>query len=145
MLFMIIYDADGHILGRLSTVIAKKLLGGERVAVVNAEKAVMSGSRRATIAHYSIRVKRGDPIKGPFFPRIPVGIFRRAVRGMLPMKKPKGKEAYKRLRVYVGVPAELRSKVDKFERVKAADAAKLKTNSMPIGELSVALGAKKRW
>ena len=142
---MIIYDADGHILGRLSTVIAKKLLGGERVAVVNAEKAVMSGSKRATVTHYSIRVKRGDPIKGPFFPRTPDGIFRRAVRGMLPTKKPKGKAAYKRLRVYIGIPAELKSKADKFEKVKAADAAKLRTKSMPLGDLSVALGVKKRW
>lgn len=145
MSFMIIYDADGHILGRLSTVIAKKLLGSERVTVVNAEKAVMSGSKRATIAHYSIRVKRGDPIKGPFFPRIPDGIFRRAVRGMLPMKKPKGKAAYKRLRVYIGVPAELKSKADKFEKVKLADAARLRTESMALGDLSVALGVKKRW
>jgi len=142
---MIIYDADGQILGRLSSVIAKKLLAGERVVVVNVERAVVSGSKRATVSHYKKRVKRGDPIKGPFFPRTSDGMFRRAVRGMLPRKKSKGREAYKRLRVHIGIPAELKSKADKFEKTKAADAAKLRAKSMTLGELSLALGAKKRW
>jgi len=142
---MIIYDGDGQILGRLSSIIAKKLLGGERVVVVNAERVVISGRRKATVDHYDVRVKRGDPHKGPFFPRTPTGIFRRAVRGMLPMKKPKGGEAYKRLRVYIGVPDEFKAKADTFEHPKAADAAKLTTRSMNLGRLAVSLGAKKRW
>jgi len=142
---MIIYDAGGQILGRLSSVIAKKLLDGERVVVVNAEQAVVSGSKRATVSHYKVRTKRGDPIKGPFFPRTPDGIFRRAVRGMLPWKKPKGKAAYKRLQVYIGIPAKLESKRDKFEKAKVADIAKLRAKSMTLGELAVALGTKKRW
>lgn len=142
---MIIYDADGQILGRLSSVIAKKLLADEGVVVVNAERAVVSGSKRATVSHYKVRVKRGDPFKGPFFPRTPDGIFRRSVRGMLPLKKAKGKKAYKRLRVHIGIPAELRGKTDKFEKAKVADVANLRTKSITLGELSVALGAKKRW
>lgn len=142
---MIIYDAEGQILGRLSSVIAKKLLGDERVVVVNVEKAVISGSKKRIVSHYHKRVKRGDPIKGPFFPRTPDEMFRRAVRGMLPWKKPKGKEAYKRLRVYIGVPDELKNKADVFEKAKVADASKLRTKSITLGELSVALGAKKRW
>ena len=36
-------------------------------------------------------------------------MVKRTVRGMLPYKKAKGKEAYKRLRVYIGVPADLKS------------------------------------
>jgi len=142
---MIIYDADGQILGRLSSVVAKKLLDGERVVVVNAEKAVVSGSKRATVSHYKVRVKRGDPFKGPFFPRTPDGILRRSVRGMLPLKKAKGKKAYKRLRVYIGIPSDLKNKTDKFEKAKVADTAKLRAKSITLGELSVALGAKKRW
>ncbi len=142
---MIIYDAEGQILGRLSSVIAKKLLNGKRVLVVNAEKAVLSGSKRATVSHYQIRVKRGDPIKGPFFPRTPDGMFRRAVRGMLPWKKACGRKAYKSLRVYIGIPTELKNSTGKFEKEKVADASKLRTKSMTLGELSVLLGAKKRW
>lgn len=142
---MIIYDAEGQILGRLSSVIAKKLLDGEGVVVVNAEKAVVSGSKRATVSHYQIRVKRGDPIKGPFFPRTPDGMFRRAVRGMLPRKKARGQKAYKSLHVYIGIPTKLKSSTGRFEKEKVADASKLRTKSMTLGELSIALGARKRW
>jgi len=142
---MIIYDAEGQILGRLSSVIAKKLLDGERIVVVNAEKTVVSGSKRATVAHYQVRVKRGDPIKGPFFPRTPDGMFRRAVRGMLPWKKACGKKAYKSLRVYIGIPPKLKTTTGEFEKAKVADSSKLRAKSMTLGELSVALGAKKRW
>ena len=142
---MIIYDAEGQILGRLSSVIAKKLLDGERVMVVNAEKTVVSGGKKATVSQYQTRVKRGDPNKGPFFPRTPDGMFRRAVRGMLPWKKARGKKAYKSLRVYIGIPAELESSTGRFEKSKVADASKLRAKSMTLGELSVALGMKKRW
>jgi len=142
---MIIYDGDGQILGRLSSIIAKKLLAGERIVVVNVERVVISGRRKSIVDHYDVRVKRGDPHKGPFFPRTPSGIFRRSVRGMLPMKKPKGVDAYKRLRAYTGVPDEFKAKVDTFEQPKAADAARLTTKTINIDKLSVSLGAKKRW
>lgn len=139
------YDADDHILGRMSSVLAKQLLKGEIITVVNVEKAVISGTPKATIESYKVRVKRGDPIKGPFFPRTPDGIFRRAVRGMLPMKKAKGRSAYKRLRVSIGVPDVLKSKSEQFKKIKAADAQRLKTKRIQLCDLSVALGAKKRW
>lgn len=144
-MFMIIYDAENQILGRMCSVIAKQLLKGENVAVVNAERALISGRPRATIDHYHLRVKRGDPIKGPFFPRTPDGIFRRSVRGMVPWKKSKGRAAYKRLRVHIGVPDKLKSKGCQFKKIEAADASKLKTKNITLGDLSVALGAKKRW
>ena len=142
---MKVYDASGHILGRMSSIIAKELLNGENIVVVNAEKAVISGRPKQTLEHYKIRVKRGDPIKGPFFPRTPNGIFRRAIRGMLPWKKAKGQEAFKRLIVHIGVPENLEGKEEKFERIEQANAGKLNTRSVSIGDLSVDLGAKKRW
>lgn len=142
---MIIYDAEGKVMGRMCSVIAKQLLRGEDVTVVNVEKAVISGNPKTTVEHYHKRVKRGDPIKGPFFPRTPDGIFRRSVRGMLPMKKSVGKAAYKRLRVSVGVPDRLKSRSAQFKKIKAADAGKLRTRSVTLSELSAALGAKKRW
>lgn len=142
---MKIYDAEGQIVGRLCSVVAKKLIEGESIAVVNAEKAVLSGGKKYTISHYSQRTKRGDPIKGPFSPKVPDGIFRRAVRGMLPMDKERGRKAFKGLRVYIGVPDELKGRSDKFEKADAADASKIKTKTLTLGELSVAIGAKKRW
>jgi len=140
-----IYDAEGQILGRLSSTIAKELLKGESIIVVNAEKAVISGSPKATIKHYHIRIKRGDPLKGPFFPKTPDGILRRAVRGMLPWKKAKGRTAYKRLKVFIGVPEKLKENATEFKKIEAADAKRLKTKSIKLGDLSIALGAKKRW
>ncbi len=39
-----VVDASGLILGRAASVIAKRLLNGESIVVVNAEKAVVTGS-----------------------------------------------------------------------------------------------------
>ncbi len=140
---MIVYDADGQILGRLCSVIAKQLIKGESVTVVNAEKAVISGKPKTTKEQYLERVSRGDPYKGPFFPKMPDAIFRRTVRGMLPWHKPRGREFYRKLKVFIGIPEELTK--GKFEKVSVADASRLKTKSMTLGELALAIGAKKRW
>ena len=40
-----IIDASNLLLGRLASIIAKRLLSGEEIIVVNAEKAVISGNR----------------------------------------------------------------------------------------------------
>lgn len=140
---MKIYDAENQILGRLCSKIAKDLLNGEEVRVVNCEKAVISGVAETKVKEYLERRWRGDPIKGPFFPRTPDGIFRRTVRGMLPWKKTRGRKAFKRLRVYIGLPEEFKNK--KLEKVKDADVSKLKCKYITLEELSLALGAKKRW
>ncbi len=140
---MKIYDAEDQIVGRLATAIAKDLLKGENVVVVNAEKAVLSGSPKFKKEFYLQRIQRGSPKHGPFFPKQADGIFRRAVRGMLPWHKPKGREAFKRLKVYVGVPEEFKNK--KFEKVASADAKRLKCKYITLGELSLEIGGKKRW
>jgi len=141
---MKVYDASNQILGRLSTVIAKQLLKGEKVFVVNCEKAVISGNPRYTTEKYSHKIfERGDVKRGPFFPRYPDGIFRRSVRGMLPWHRPKGRNAFKNLKVFISMPEEFKDKsLEKFER---ADASRLKTRYISLEKLSLALGAKKRW
>ena len=140
---MKIYDAENQILGRLCSVIAKQLLQGEKVIVVNAEKAVVSGNPKMVIAKYLEKRERGSPQHGPFISRYPNEIFRRAVRGMLPWHKPKGRKAFKNLKVFIGVPENL--KKEKFEKVENADASKLKTKFVTLEEIALALGAKKRW
>lgn len=140
---MIIYDATNQILGRLASKIAKDLLNGEKVFVVNCEKAVISGNPKKVLEIYLQKVQRGDPKKGPFFPRTPDGIFRRTVRGMLPWKKARGRKAYKNLRVFIGIPEELKGK--EFKKVENANAQKLKCKYIYLSELSTLLGAKKRW
>ncbi len=140
---MLVYDAKGMILGRLASIIAKKLLEGEKVVVVNCEKAIISGDPKMKIKEYLRKRLRGSPQHGPFYPRTPDGIFRRTVRGMLPWKKHKGREAFRRLKVYIGVPKEFEGK--EFLRPKEADASKLRTKYITLEEISLALGAKKRW
>jgi large subunit ribosomal protein L13 len=140
---VIIYDAEDQILGRLSSVIARQLLKGEKVFVVNCEKAVVAGNPKYTKEKYLNKIRRGDPLHGPFFPKQPDGIFRRTVRGMLPWDRAKGRKAYKNLKVFIGLPEELKNK--KLEKLKSADANRLKCKYIDLGKLSIALGAKKRW
>jgi large subunit ribosomal protein L13 len=139
---MKIYDAENQILGRISSVIAKELLKGEKVVVVNAEKSVLSASREHLFEKYKHKYERGDPIHGPFFPKQPENIFRRTVRGMIPWDKPRGKEAFRNLKVFAGIPEEFAGKT--FEKVKNADAEKLKTKYILLEEVTLAMGAKKR-
>jgi len=140
---MKIYDASNQILGRIATSIAKDLMRGENVNVINCEKAVIAGNPKVTEKHYLERRWRGDPHHGPFFPRTPKGIVRRAIRGMLPFYKPKGRAAFRRLKVYVGIPDELMKK--EYVRIEDADVNKLRCKHIVVGDLSKALGSKKRW
>ena len=140
---MKIYDASGQILGRFATRIAKELIKGENISIVNCEQAVISGDPKTTEKLYLERRSRGDPHHGPFFPRTPDGIVRRAIRGMVSFKKLKGREAFRRLKVYIGIPNELKGK--EFIKVKETDVNKLRCKHITISDLSVVLGTKKRW
>ncbi len=135
-----VIDASGHILGRLSSRIAKRLLNGEKIVVVNAEKAVVTGDKHMVFARYKEKYDRGSKEKGPYFSRHPEKIFKRTVRGMLPWKSRRGREAYKRLRVFMGVPEQLKDK--KFEVVEDALLEKVsKTDKyVTIAEISRHLG-----
>ncbi len=113
-----VIDAEGHILGRLCSVIAKRLLSGEKIVVVNAEKAIVTGSKTNVFQRYKDKYDRGSKEKGPYFPRHPERIFKRTVRGMLPWDSRRGREAYRRLRVFIGVPEELKGK--EFEKIEDA-------------------------
>ncbi|HVL87030.1 MAG TPA: 50S ribosomal protein L13 [Candidatus Thermoplasmatota archaeon] len=101
-----VIDAQGLILGRLATNVAKRLLEGEPIVIVNAEKAVISGSRENILERYRSSRRRGKIRKGPFYPRTPHMILKRTVRGMIPYQEPRGRAAYRRLTVHVGVPDE---------------------------------------
>jgi len=117
-------DATDQIAGRLSSKVAKLILSGDRVVVVNAEKSLISGSRTSVVNQWKERLElssRVNPINGPIHPRRPDNILRRMVRGMVPRKKPKGDLAMKRLRVYVGVPTGIDSaNLTKFEDAAAS-------------------------
>ncbi|MEM5878414.1 MAG: 50S ribosomal protein L13, partial [Candidatus Aenigmatarchaeota archaeon] len=96
---MKVYDATGKILGRLATVVAKQAIKGEQIHVVNCEKAIIVGDPEFTKKKYKQRIERGDPHHGPYFPKTPTGIVKRAIRGMIDYKKQTGKAALKRIKV----------------------------------------------
>ncbi|MEM1663090.1 MAG: 50S ribosomal protein L13 [Pyrobaculum sp.] len=110
----IIVDAEGHVAGRLASYIAKLLIEKPRlrVIVVNIDKAVVTGERKMAIEWYKRKISEWrthyNPEKvGPKVPRRPDRVFKRIVRGMLPKKTERGREALKRLRVYMSMPLEL--------------------------------------
>ena len=99
-----VIDVSGLVVGRAASLIAQRLLRGESIVVVRAEKAVVTGARAIVLAHYTAERARGSKRTGPHYPRYPVRIFRRTVRGMLPDLKTRGKVALARLEVHIGVP-----------------------------------------
>ena len=133
-----IINADGLIIGRMASIIAKRLLNGEEIVIVNAERAVLSGKRKSKVKEAKEFLEVGSPEKGPFHYRRPDKIVRRTVRGMLPYKQPKGKQAYKRLKVFIGIPAELKDK--KIETLMDARAEKLTCPYFTVGELAKEIG-----
>jgi len=135
----IIIDASNQVLGRLATRIAKEVLRGNNVFVINAEHAVISGNPEFVIKDYKEKINRGDPYHGPFYPRTSDRILKRVVRGMLPYKKPRGREAFKKLKVFLSVPEELSGK--EFKKFKDAE-NKLECKFITLGKLSEKLGAK---
>jgi len=133
-----IINADGLILGRMASIIAKRLLNGDEIVVVNAEKAVLSGKKKSKVIEAKEFLEVGYPEKGPFHYKRPDRMVRRTVRGMLPYKQPKGKQAYKRLKVFIGIPEELKDQ--KIETLNEAHAGKLTCPYFTLGDFAKEIG-----
>lgn len=118
----ILVDATGCIAGRMCSHVSKLLLKGNRVTIVNSEKAMLSGNRYKTIDLYKEFLEINsvtNPIHGPFHPRRPDTMLTKMVRGMVPKTKTSGIEAFKRLRVYIGIPDQfMNKKAESFEDSK---------------------------
>jgi large subunit ribosomal protein L13 len=143
---MAVLDATDQVLGRFASVVAKRLLKGEEIHVVNAEKALITGGRTALFEEYYQKTHMGSTAsrmrgKGPYYPKRPDRILHRVIRGMLPYQTPHGRAAFKRLRVYMGVPTEVAGQP--AERV--AEASEVRTaRFIRLGDLSRRLGANIR-
>ncbi|MEW6152846.1 MAG: 50S ribosomal protein L13 [Actinomycetota bacterium] len=111
-----VVDADGLVLGRLSTEVAKLLRGkhkpifarhidtGDHVIVVNAAKVVLTSGKaekKEAIRHsgYPGGLKRRGYVD--ILANDPEEAIRRAVKGMLP-KGPLGRQMIRKLKVYKG-------------------------------------------
>ncbi len=131
-------NAEGLIVGRMCSKVAKRLLNGEEVIILNAEKAVFSGKKKSKVLEAHVFLEVGAPRRGPFHYRRPDRFLRKAVRGMVPYKQPKGKNAYKRLKVFMGVPLELKDQ--EMITFKEASSANLKGPHFTLGEMAKEIG-----
>jgi large subunit ribosomal protein L13 len=136
-----VIDARDCILGRVASQVAEAALDGESVAVVNAEHAVITGREGDVVETYR---KRHDLTsdRGPHYPKRPDQIFKRSIRGMLPYKRERGREAFENVRVYVGDPFEEEdaevlggTSLDRLSNIRFVH----------LGEVSEQLGAKVTW
>ena len=141
---MAIVDATGHVVGRLASVLAKRLLNGEEIVVVYAEKAIVTGRKKVVFEEYRARHQRGSTASrmrgiGPRYPRRPDMILRRTISRMMPYQQPRGRSALKRLRVYLSVPDEFKEKP-----LETVEVAKRPPQGpfMSLGEIARLLGSK---
>ena len=136
-----VVDASNQILGRMASYVAKQALDGKRVVVLNAERAVISGTKARVVARAKTKLKTrtlGNLEKGPTHPRRPDNYVRRVIRGMLPWKKTSGKEAFRRVHVYIGTPDEYQGKEP--VRIRDADASRLRVPYISVAQLSQEIG-----
>lgn len=109
-------DADGLVLGRLATAVARVLRGkhkpifsphldtGDHVIVVNASKVALTGRKLDQKFHYWHTGYPDGLRRMPyrkFLATRPERVIETAVKGMLP-KTPLGREMFRKLRVYAG-------------------------------------------
>ncbi|MCH8519545.1 MAG: 50S ribosomal protein L13 [Nanoarchaeota archaeon] len=102
-----IIDAKDLILGRLGSVVAKRLLMGEEIKIVNCKDIVVLGNKKYLIDRYKTKLSNKVVKQGPYYSRSPADMVRRSFRNMLPYKNQRGIEAYKRLKCYNSTPSIL--------------------------------------
>ncbi|MCK5632788.1 50S ribosomal protein L13 [bacterium] len=115
---MKIYDGKGAVLGRLASKVAKEALQGEEIAILNCEEIIITGGKVAIKkAYLRKRDMIGHSQKGPKHARVTEKMVKRVIRGMLPnFRWGRGREAFKRIKCYVGIPREFEGK--KIEAIK---------------------------
>jgi len=140
---LIVVDGTNCISGRLCSKVSKLLLQGNRVSVVNSEKVMVSGNKYEVIESYKDKLEVSsvtNPIHGPFHPRRPDTIITKMIRGMVPKRKPSGMQAFKRLRVYIGIPDELKnSAMQTFDDAKIT---KQQSFYISMGDVAKQIGWK---
>jgi len=125
----------------MASIIAKRLLQGERIDIINSERSVVSGKRLMVIGERKKFLEVGGRNrKGPIHYRKPDAIVRRTIRGMLPHRKTKGRMAFRKLKVHIGVPRDL----IKAQRESIPDVSleRLQGRYVTVGEIAKNIGWK---
>lgn len=112
----VIVDADGQVLGRLASKVAKILRGknkplftphadcGDNVIVINAEKVVLTGKKmsdKVYIRHTGYPGGQRQQTATEIMAKFPERLVEKAVKGMLP-KNSLGRKLYTNLHVVIG-------------------------------------------
>jgi len=114
----LVIDADGIVLGRLASYVAKVLRGkhkatftphmdtGDNVVIVNAGKVKLTGRKRGKKVYYyhtgypgGIKERSAEHILSGEHPE---RVFKKAVERMLPKDSPLARQQMKKLHVYAG-------------------------------------------
>jgi len=124
----LLIDATNKILGRFCSQVAKKALLGEQIVIINAKKAIISGTKRNIHEKYLSKLNIStatNPRRGPFWPRRPDTFMRNIIKKMLPTKKIRGKDALKRVHVYIGaIPHRFQNRYQKLIPTEIPNAGK---------------------
>jgi len=139
-----VIDGKGLVYGRLASNVADRILAGDEVVVLNAEQIVVTGDPAEIYKDFKHKVEIGEAAsrrKGPFYPRRADLLFKRCVRGMIPWNSTTGREAFRRLHVFVGTPKQFNdAEVQVPEEAKKPISCKYVT----LGQISESLGSKVR-
>ena len=136
-----VIDAKGHIFGRLASNVAERILDGEEIVILNAEAIIITGPKEVVFAEFKAKVDRGQIRKGPYYPRRADLLLKRTIRGMIPWTTTTGREAYRRVHVFVGSPEQFKD----VEKQKIENAMRLNTGKYTtLGAVSKYLGSNVR-
>ena len=138
---MIIINAENKVVGRIASFVAEQALAGQTVHVLQCENAVLTGPRAYNLAnlhaHISLTVK-GNPLRSPKYSKMADQILRIAIRGMLPKKGMRGRDAMRRVHCHIGTPAILQGQtITDLSNAKPRGSVK----TTRIGELAQMMGA----
>lgn len=137
-----IIDGKDLILGRLGSNIAKRLLLGESIKIVNCKEVVILGRKKYLVEKYKTKITNKVIKQGPYISRSPADIVKRAFRNMVPYKNQRGIEALKRLKCYNSTPSVLLNSAK-----EQVETAKMDSNSVfyytKVGEICEVLGYNK--
>jgi large subunit ribosomal protein L13 len=102
----IFIDGTDLILGRVASYVAKLVILGKKVALLNCNKLIITGSKQIVIDSYKdVMENVKGRHKGPFYPRKAENLVRETIAGMLP-KTDRGRAILKNIEVYRDVPKE---------------------------------------
>lgn len=135
-------DGKDLVMGRLGSLVAKRLLLGESIRIINCKDVVILGRKSYLVEKYKAKLSNKVVKQGPYYTRSPADIVKRAMRNMLPYKNQRGIDAYRRLKCYNSTPSILKN-----DKVETIEGAKLDNDTIlyytKVEEISKVLGYNK--